>query len=671
MSGSIDTGRLRVALVTMELLGAHKNGGIGTATSHLALLLARRGHAVTVLHVGPAPLQPDDPWVRRYREAGVVIAPLREGDDVVMPEVIRSSVYVWRFLRARSFDLVLFPDWQGLGHASIVAKRAGLGLGDTVLAVIAHGPTEWLLEANRGIATAPDLLAQIQMETVSFRWADRVIGPSRYLLDWLLSRGTLTEPGEVLPLYLEADRDETSAPGADGETRRAPQGLAFFGRYEERKGIRLFVDAIVSEAFRCLGRPIHFVGKPATWSAEDIRRRIGDRKPALLPHLRFHTDLSSDESQAFLVAEDLVAVIPSLTDNSPCVISECIRRAIPFVATDVGGIPELISEEDRSRVLVEPRSEALARRLDAIMTEAVLRPAAPARSPEEIETAWADWLDRAVERGPARPGATASSTVRRRPSPDVSVIVTHHERPHLLPQTLAGLAAQTSGDFEVVLVDDGSRSAPARAMLARVERAEWPFRLRLLRQENRYLGAARNAGLGAAEGDLVLFMDDDNVAFPTMVETFASALGRLEADIVTSQMQVFFDREGWPDPGSIGAGEIWGFTAGPVELGLSVNCFGDANGIYKRSVFDRIGGFQENRGVGHEDWELYARAALAGLKLVSLPVPLYWYRRDPGGMLLSTDPYRNMQVVWDTYRRHLGPNLRYLADLAVRHPSFS
>ena len=63
------------------------------------------------------------------------------------------------------------------------------------------------------------------------------------------------------------------------------------------------------------------------------------------------------------------------------------------------------------------------------------------------------------------------------------------------------------------------------------------------------------------------------------------------------------------------------------------NVFGDANALIRRELFLSLGGFTEDYGIGHEDWEFFARAALAGAQLYLVPEPLFWYRVDPRSML--------------------------------------
>ncbi len=66
---------------------------------------------------------------------------------------------------------------------------------------------------------------------------------------------------------------------------------------------------------------------------------------------------------------------------------------------------------------------------------------------------------------------------------------------------------------------------------------------RLIRQDNRYLGAARNRGAKEAKGKYLIFMDDDNVARPEEIETLVGAAERLGVDIVTSFYDGFASEE--------------------------------------------------------------------------------------------------------------------------------
>ncbi|RMD60851.1 MAG: glycosyltransferase family 2 protein [Alphaproteobacteria bacterium] len=95
-------------------------------------------------------------------------------------------------------------------------------------------------------------------------------------------------------------------------------------------------------------------------------------------------------------------------------------------------------------------------------------------------------------------------------SPTLSVVIPVYDRRHYLAAAIDSILAQTFADFEVVVVDDGSRDDS----VAVVRRYRDP-RVRLVRhQHNRGVAAARNTGVAAARGRYVAFLDSDDVAYP-------------------------------------------------------------------------------------------------------------------------------------------------------------
>jgi glycosyltransferase involved in cell wall biosynthesis len=106
------------------------------------------------------------------------------------------------------------------------------------------------------------------------------------------------------------------------------------------------------------------------------------------------------------------------------------------------------------------------------------------------------------------------------PRPRVSVVVPTYNRLDRLPRVLGALDRQTHpvDDLEVVVVSDGSTDGTDDYLAA----LHHP-RLRFVTQANQGPGAARNAGVARAEGSLVLFIDDDVVATPQLVERHVAA----------------------------------------------------------------------------------------------------------------------------------------------------
>ena len=102
-----------------------------------------------------------------------------------------------------------------------------------------------------------------------------------------------------------------------------------------------------------------------------------------------------------------------------------------------------------------------------------------------------------------------------------SVVIPTHDRPEALGRCLDALGRQTveAGWFEVVVVDDGS----SPALVLEAERWAGKFRLSVVRQANTGPAGARNRGVVAAQGEVVVFTDDDCLPEPDWLEIILAA----------------------------------------------------------------------------------------------------------------------------------------------------
>jgi glycosyltransferase involved in cell wall biosynthesis len=101
--------------------------------------------------------------------------------------------------------------------------------------------------------------------------------------------------------------------------------------------------------------------------------------------------------------------------------------------------------------------------------------------------------------------------------PRVSVVIPTFNRREQLSGALASVLQQTMPVDEIVVVDDGSTDG-TREMLDDFVRLHAEIPIRVIHQENRGPSAARNAGIQAASGDLIAFLDDDDIWLPQKTE---------------------------------------------------------------------------------------------------------------------------------------------------------
>mgnify|MGYP002386130669 CR=1 FL=1 len=220
--------------------------------------------------------------------------------------------------------------------------------------------------------------------------------------------------------------------------------------------------------------------------------------------------------------------------------------------------------------------------------------------------------------------------------PFISVCLTTFNRPQMLEQAVQSLTRQTYGRFEVILVDDGSTDPGMATCLQRLaadfENRHWT----ILRQDNAGVAAARDRAIRAAKGDYVLLMDDDNLALAHELERFAQAAANSGADILTCIPGRHPQSDVGPDavaqlPGSDPLHPLCGVDWTPVghclSLAAMVNCLGDCNALYRRSMMLELGGYGGERRSSFEDFTYLLRAVTQGYRLEVVPEILFLYRR--------------------------------------------
>jgi glycosyltransferase involved in cell wall biosynthesis len=239
--------------------------------------------------------------------------------------------------------------------------------------------------------------------------------------------------------------------------------------------------------------------------------------------------------------------------------------------------------------------------------------------------------------------------------PLVSVIVPAYNAGHYIGATLASALAQTVTDLEVIVVDDGSKDDTA-AIVASV--AARDGRVRLLTQSNGGAAAARNLALRHASGEFCALLDADDLWDARFLEEQLAILrSRPDVDIVTAN--------------ALELGGPWnGRPVGPYPDSRPVpdlaTILTDERAVFimtvfRRSVFERLGGFDETLHT-NEDYDFWLRAAAAGFVFARNDRPLGSYRRGSG--TLSANEVRMLRGIQHVLNK-LRPSLADRPELAI------
>jgi glycosyltransferase involved in cell wall biosynthesis len=206
-----------------------------------------------------------------------------------------------------------------------------------------------------------------------------------------------------------------------------------------------------------------------------------------------------------------------------------------------------------------------------------------------------------------------------------SIVVPAYNAAPFLGQAVESVLAQTVGDWELVVVDDGSTDGTAAA--ARASAGRDP-RIRLVQQPNGGQAQARNRGLAetSAASPYLIFLDADDVWEREALEVLLAALEADPSAEAASGLSRYIDERGLPfEPGEL---EVWGRrrsgVAGrrlvpwppdqPITLGVLAyrNCIGTPGQVLiRRSALEAAGPFDPATSPC-EDWDLWLRLSQHG-----------------------------------------------------------
>jgi glycosyltransferase involved in cell wall biosynthesis len=344
-------------------------GGLETVVSTLAAAQRRSGHRVVV---APTLSAPGDGWnfASSLEHADVELVPL------IVPRrgYLRERTLIRGVCRSHSVTVVHTHGYR----SDIVGGHAGHESGLPIVTTV-HGFTGGGLK-NR---------AYEQFQRFVFRRFDAVVVVSRLQADQLRASGVPAQRLHIVPNALAAH----SSPLGRDDARRAlglpAEGLlaGWVGRVSREKGIDVFIDALAS------------IGDPATGDPTIGGVILGDgperapeaaRAEALAPG-RFRWLGAVPDAAKYFAAFDLF-VLSSRTEGLPMVMLEAMAAGTPVVATNVGGIPDLVSPAEG--ILVppdDPKALAGAIRATVLDRDAAAARASAARQRQRARFDVASW----------------------------------------------------------------------------------------------------------------------------------------------------------------------------------------------------------------------------------------------------------------------------------------
>ncbi len=203
----------------------------------------------------------------------------------------------------------------------------------------------------------------------------------------------------------------------------------------------------------------------------------------------------------------------------------------------------------------------------------------------------------------------------------VEAVVTSFNQGVMLLEAVESLYEQTLKPERIIIVDDGSTDEKSLGILKKIETTPHsPVPLSLLRQPNGGVSCARNTGIRHTQTDLVLVLDGDDRLAPSFIREAGELLYEDPAlTAASSWMQTFGVLDSIVRPQG---GGVCGF--------LSHNCC-PATHMFRRTAWERCGGYDETMRSGFEDWDFFLSMleAVPDSRIGIVEKPLIHYRTAP------------------------------------------
>jgi len=379
--------------------------------------------------------------------------------------------------------------------------------------------------------------------------------------------------------------------------------------------------------------------------ALDLSSRIGKEK--LFPQEELRDQLYHQAS-FYLCASEY--------EGTPNPALEAMACGIPVISTRVGNMPELIVDGVNG-FLVERSVQGIVDGIEKLKRADLAELGRNARRAVEAGWSWPEQVAKyekmfrelhaksqalLAKKGVPAAGDSEGADECTAAGPLVSVIVPTHNRPDLLMRTLASIKAQTYPNIEIVVVNDcGADVGNLTSWLGQDANLVY-----VRHGKNRGLAAARNTGLRVARGEIVAYLDDDDVFLPDHVATVVENLQTSGKPFVYTEAEYVVESAEHGQMKEVGRGRPYSnvtYSKERLHIGnfIPVNTWG-----HWKSTIEKTGYFDESLD-NHEDWEFLLRCSRQ-FDLEHIPkLTVQVHQRAKADNMLRRERHK----FYDTYQR--------------------
>jgi glycosyltransferase involved in cell wall biosynthesis len=408
-----------------------------------------------------------------------------------------------------------------------------------------------------------------------------------------------------------------------------PYRIIAVSRIEPKKGLIYLLEAVRLLREQAFNVEAHIIGgvdsnKVHEQYSSELQKRIKELNLSQIIHLegaRTHAEVQKFLASGHLFVAPFVETDSGDKDGIPTSLMEAMASGMPVVATDAGSIAELIENGVDGRIVRQRDATALSETMKELFGEPQKRNFLGRNAARKIrekfdvrecEAIFHDRLNQIV--GEPQPEAAADSR-----TPLVSVITIFFNAEKFLEEAILSVLSQTYGNWELLLIDDGSSDRSTE--IAKKYCSQDPDRIRYFKHpehENRGMSASRNLGLADARGEYICFLDADDVFMPDKLSEQVKILSQNpDVFMVYGKTQIWHS---WESNSTVSdyfydLGVRPDSVIRPPELfcQLLQNKFQSpttCNALMRRQVFDIVGGFENSLRGMYEDQMFFAKVNL-------------------------------------------------------------
>ena len=211
-------------------------------------------------------------------------------------------------------------------------------------------------------------------------------------------------------------------------------------------------------------------------------------------------------------------------------------------------------------------------------------------------------------------------------APLVSILMPVYKTAPYLSEAMDSMLCQTFKDFELIVLDDYSPDNAEEIL----DSYDDPRIVRYKGEKNAGLSNVLNVGIGMARGKYIARMDSDDISLPQRLQVQVDYLEKHpDVDLVSVGMRLFGAKEG-----------TWVRELNPEKVKIEAMFHSPvlhASSVWRKEAFEKQGLRFRQEMVPAEDYDLWTRAMLKGLKLVNLSEVLYEYRIHESQATVQTD----------------------------------